>query len=1105
MLKIKLFTLTAMLLCMHVLHTYAQGEGNIWYFGHHAGMDFNGGAPVPLVNGAMSTQEGCASIADSYGNLLFYTDGLSVWDATHSVMPGGTGLAGHPSSTQSATIIPKPNFPGIYYIFTVSATFGMLPHYSEVDMTLNGGLGDVTILNVPLASGGVEKLTTVKHSNDVDYWVVTNSGPTLYSYLVTSAGVSPMPVANNIPGMGGGFPTGQMKIAANGTKLAHARGANTTLLDFDATTGVFSNPIDIPSLLYNGGVAIIYGVEFSLSGDYLYMNSPLNPTLGGLFQVNTTLGSAAAIIASQMLIGTSSPSSGFSAQMAPDGKIYLTGSGSTLSVVNNPNLGGVSCNFQPNSFNLGGQNGFMGLPTFVQSFFLLPQLYVQDTCHADTALFYMTNARDSVVWNFGDSASGLANTAIGDSVYHHFSAPGQYQVTTVDYFIAGNGFLDSLLDTIVVNIHPAPEFWLGPDTTICQGDTLWLDTIYTFNSATYLWSDGSTNEFLPILVADTYSLEISALCGEGYDTIVIDSIIAGIVDLGPDTSFCIGDTVDLEVFVEQGSYIWHDGDSGAVHSAHTAGLYSVTATGFCGESRDSVKVDFVSPPTFQFSNDTTYCDGQQLNLVVQADSSATFLWNDGSVDSLLTPSTSDTFRVTVTNACGVFEDSVVVFVDFPLSVQLGPDTVLCQSVSYALSPTLQGVNTFFWNNGSTADSLLISNNGLYSVSVTNTCGTYDDTIQIEYEVPPTVELPEQVVLCTGEELKLSAEFSRSTYQWSNGSQSAEIDALLSGNYVVTVTNLCGVAVDSTLLLHDFPLEVVLEETHRFCHGKSVTLNASSPNEPLYEWNDGSRDSSLLVTKQGIYSVTVTNACGPFTDVVTVYVDHKPTSELPRDTLLCGGTLWDIELSNLYTGYEWQDGSGAVEYQVSEPGLYLLKKSNTCGKRVDSMQVEYKEPPTVNLGPDTLVCESIAPLILDASTSGNVHYEWDNGSKEPSMVALEAGRYAVTVTDQETGCSTIDHIGVSECPAVIWIPSAFTPNTDGTNEVFLPVVSFVSDYELNIFNRWGEQIFGTIDPNVGWDGSYKGEMVPLGQYVYQLNFSSDQLGFQSIRGSVALIR
>ena len=127
---------------------FAQGEANIWYFGEGAGLDFNSGTPIAITDGALHTLEGCAAISNSSGSLLFYTDGDTVWNKQHHPMPNGTCLKGDQSSTQAAIIVPKPGSSSIYYVFTTSSHDGsggiQECRYSEIDMSLSSGLGDVT-------------------------------------------------------------------------------------------------------------------------------------------------------------------------------------------------------------------------------------------------------------------------------------------------------------------------------------------------------------------------------------------------------------------------------------------------------------------------------------------------------------------------------------------------------------------------------------------------------------------------------------------------------------------------------------------------------------------------------------------------------------------------------------------------------------------------------------------------------------------------------------------------------------------------------------------------------------------------------------------------
>jgi hypothetical protein len=143
-----------------------QGETSNWYFGNNAGIRFNNnGTVTALDDGRLDTFEGCTTISDALGDLLFYTDGITVYDRNHNVMQNGDGLYGDPSSTQSALIVPKPLDPNIFYIFTVDtatsqvdADFGL--NYSIVDMTMNNGNGAITQKNIKLLDDCSEKIGT---------------------------------------------------------------------------------------------------------------------------------------------------------------------------------------------------------------------------------------------------------------------------------------------------------------------------------------------------------------------------------------------------------------------------------------------------------------------------------------------------------------------------------------------------------------------------------------------------------------------------------------------------------------------------------------------------------------------------------------------------------------------------------------------------------------------------------------------------------------------------------------------------------------------------------------------------------------------------------
>lgn len=449
--------------------SYGQREASRWYFGDKAGLDFNNGTPVALTDGQLETHEGCSTISDQNGNLLFYSDGIGVWDKAHKLMPNGTGLLGHESSTQSAIIIPKAGSLTQYYIFTVddpdpeeSNNNGL--NYTLVDLSLNNGFGDVVTSekNVHLITYNPndpvesqlkcsEKITAIQHNDENSIWVITHFKNSFYSFRVDGNGVNTTPVISptntNVPV--GGYKQnaiGYLKVSPDGSKIgvAHSKTSFTNdtgpktpskqtgkvlLYDFNTTTGTVSNELVLL------GQRIPYGIEFSPKSSKLYAtvnnySNDGNPIGGTLYQFDLTAGN---IVASLEDISTSSNVAG-ALQLAIDGKIYRAGYPigspiSSLSVINNPETQGTSCNYQPNAVSLGGQFTELGLPPFVQSFFILKFEY-KNVCLGDATEFTIQGdvPFDAVEWDFGDG-----QTSTDEVPQHTYQFPGDYTVTLTKY------------------------------------------------------------------------------------------------------------------------------------------------------------------------------------------------------------------------------------------------------------------------------------------------------------------------------------------------------------------------------------------------------------------------------------------------------------------------------------------------------------------------------------------------------------------------------------------------------------------------------------------------------------------------------------------------
>lgn len=434
-----------------------------------------------MYNGVtMNASEGTSSIADANGNLLFYSDGINVWNKNHLIMPNGIGLLSNSSSTQAALIIRQPGSNSLYYLFTTDAfegAFGL--HYNVVDMSLNSGLGDVSLLNGPLNAPCDEKICAVPHANGNDVWLINTAhyGDTIYTYKITSTGLNTTPVIS---------PTGivhttnvnfggQVKASPLGNRLAAALpDVGFELYDFDNAIGIATNPLSI------NNYPNAYGVEFSPDGSRLYGNPYSN---GDLWQFDLNAGSTAAIIASATLVSTNQVGRG-SLQLAPDNKIYVAESGSSsIGVINQPNALGVACNFQTAAVPIPGFCNW-GLPNMqVQlinqmpvALFNAPNHICPGTC---TNFNNVSLNGTSFQWTFAGATPAFSTDV--NPVNICYNTPGNYGVTLIATNATGS---DTLQLNNFITVYPFPL----PQGISQSGDTLVANT----GAVSYQWfQDGS--------------------------------------------------------------------------------------------------------------------------------------------------------------------------------------------------------------------------------------------------------------------------------------------------------------------------------------------------------------------------------------------------------------------------------------------------------------------------------------------------------------------------------------------------------------------------------------------------------------------------------------
>ena len=205
---------------------------------------------------------------------------------------------------------------------------------------------------------------------------------------------------------------------------------------------------------------------------------------------------------------------------------------------------------------------------------------------------------------------------------------------------------------------------------------------------------------------------------------------------------------------------------------------------------------------------------------------------------------------------------------------------------------------------------------------------------------------------------------------------------------------------------------------------------------------------------------------------------------------------------------WSDGSAGSAIYATTSGTYTVQLTLNGCVETDAVQLTFMPfIDQIDLGEGLTVCED-APTTLDAFVPGAT-YLWSTGSHASSIEVTEAGLYSVTLTGECINASDTTLVAPGDCGPLVHVPNSFTPEGDGHNEVFAPViVGEVSDYELLIFDRWGEAIFISTAPASGWDGRVNGTEAPIGVYVWTMRYKAytdDGLVHQRLSGHVNLLR
>ncbi|MFN0187157.1 MAG: PKD domain-containing protein [Bacteroidia bacterium] len=785
-------------------------------------------------------------------------------------------------------------------------------------------------------------------------------------------------------------------------------------------------------------------------------------------------------------------------------------------------------------------NGCIQRDTTIVTFAALPSINfgADDVlCPGDSIILNAFNTGASYVWNTGASTSAI-------TVF----APGNFIVTAS---------IGSCSSGDTINITSEPTLILQADTSLCENESVTLSTNLVGN---YTWSQGSTTSSILVSQTGQYVLTLSTANCIQKDTVNVTVQALPVVNFGGDDVLCPGDSVVLNAFNAGAAYTWNTGSTASSITVSGAGNYIVVAAiGLCSAT-DTINITF--EPKLILPADTLLCENESISLSTNL--VGNYSWSQGSTTSSILVNQTGQYILTLTTPNCIQKDTVNVTVQALPIVNFGGDKVLCPGDSIILNAYNSG-SSYTWSTGSTDSAITVFNSGNYFVTAAIGLCSAADTINITFE--PKLVLQDDTLLCENESISLSTNLV-GNYAWSQGSTTSSILVNQTGQYVLTLSTINCVQKDTVnvtvqaLPVVDFGGDTTL------CPNANLLLDATNLNAN-YSWQDGSTNSQFLVNAAGTYFVNVSiDRC---TSGDTIEVDYVPTLVGLTDEQICSPqtTLLTATIPGTYL---WSNGSNAASIQVSQTGTYSLIVNSSGCLQYDTVDVDVRLAPEVDLGLDTVLCEGES-IVLDAANAGAT-YDWSEGSSSQQINVSSTNNYfvlvddgfcigndtiLVTVADFEnlqsvvsicekfevtleaqkagnlflwsTGATTVsivvkdsgiywvetkidrcfvrDTIIVEGTPGFnqIFLPSAFTPTSDRKNDIYYGVGENLVEYKLMIYNRWGQLVFESAAPNVGWDGWFNDKECPAGVYAYKVSYrtpcSKNQI--EEKLGTIMLLR
>jgi gliding motility-associated-like protein len=467
-------------------------------------------------------------------------------------------------------------------------------------------------------------------------------------------------------------------------------------------------------------------------------------------------------------------------------------------------------------------------------------------------------------------------------------------------------------------------------------------------------------------------------------------------------------------------------------------------------------------------------------------------------------------------SCSPVKDSIKVNVfNSPDRLNLGPDTSICTSNTIILNAH-EGYSSYQWQDASVDSTFTVTSPGTYFVKVAAACGgVFRDTIIIKTAPPVAINIGPDRIKCNSDTIQLAAPSGFLNYAWNNNynissltSQNVIVNPTIDTSYYIKAEKTPGCfAYDTVKITVQYSTAINLGPDKSFCVNDSAVFNAGSGFID-YQWNTGLTSQQIIVKTAGTYTIMATTAegCKSYDTVKVLNVFNNPSVSLDHNSFLCIGSNRTLDAGN-FISYSWNTGSSSRTITVNDKGIYsvLVTDNNGCKGNDTTIITGLLPPPSGFLPPDTAIC-SYGTLVIQ-SIKNFKDYLWSNNAKISGITISQPGIYWLQVTD-DNNCIGKDSVLVNpkDCLKGFYIPSAFTPNNDGKNDVFRPLLfGNIKKYQFTIYNRWSQKVFQTIEPGKGWDGIYTGHQQDTNMFVWICSYQLEGEEPKVEKGTVFLAR